>query len=311
MRASGPVRTRQWLSIGAATLALAACGGGNSSFGGSPGGSSSGGGSSVLAGTFTDQTGSSERAVNGSTTDPVFGAVDGQGNAFVADMSAASAGNQAVFRLSPASQPGMGTVSGSYDAYFTGGSNNSIILNGSLTGTYTASGASLTFGPASGGSSNGGTATLVLDKPALTQVSFPTMAGTYTAQAGTIGGNGSLAISTSTNQGDTYTVTVNSSGNLTINDTVGCNFTSTSVTPVSSLDVYDLQASGTCPSTTGGTVNQITLTGLAVYLPKGAVSPVPSAAKIQLSSPALLLEMDDSQINSGSPKNAFALVAVQ
>jgi hypothetical protein len=197
MQAPGFVRTLQHLLV-AATLALAACGGGNSGIGGVSG-SSSGGDSSVLGGTFSGQTGTSQRVSEGDVTDTVFGAVDGAGNGFLADMSAASAGNQAVFRLSPASQPSAGTVSGSYYAYYTGGSNNTIIAGGTLSGTYTASSASLTFGPVGGGTSNGpsDTAALVLDSPALSQASFATMAGTYTA---TVGSGSSPAITTSTNQ---------------------------------------------------------------------------------------------------------------
>jgi hypothetical protein len=209
-----------------------------------------------------------------------------------------------VLRLSPASQPNAGTVSGTYDAYSTGGSNNRVILDGSLTGTYTATGASLTFAPGGSGTSNGpgDTATLVLDKPALAQTS--PASGTYTAQVGSTAGN--PAISTSTNQADIYTVTV-SSGTIAIGDSSGCSYTTTSVTPVSSLDVYDLQATGSCPSTNGGTVTSISLSGLAVYLPAGSASPLGTGA---LAQPALLLELDDSQINNGA-KNAFALLAVQ
>ena len=305
MRTPGPVRFHQALSIGAAALALAACSGGGGTSIGGVSGSSSGGSSSVLAGTFTGQTGASQRTT-GSATDTVFGAIDGQGRGFLADMSAASAGNQAVLRISPASQPNAGTVSGAYDAYFTGGSNNSVILGGNLTGTYTASGASLTLVPPGGGTNN--TATLVLDKPDLAQASLPT--GTYTAQVGTVSGSGSpgsLAISTSNNQADIYTVTVSSGGSIGINDSSGCAYNITSVTPVSGLDVYDLQANGTCPSSTGGTVTPVTLSGLAVYLPTGAKSPLGSGT---LAQPALLLELDDSEINNGA-KNAFALLAVQ
>ena len=315
MQASSLVRTPLQLLIGTAVLALAACGGGSSVGGVSGSSSGGGGGSSVLAGTFTNQTGTSQRIIGSSInnveiSDTVFGAVDGQGNGFLADMSAAGAGNQAVFRLSPASQPNAGTISGDYDAYFTGGTNNQIILGGALTGTYTATSANLTFGPISGGTSSGATdtAALVLDNPAaLPQVSSATIAGTYTATVGTIGSTGSLAISTSSNQADIYTVTV-SGGNITIGDSSTCNFTGT-VTPVSTFDVYDVSTTGTCPSTTGGNANNISLTGLAVYLPKGAKSPL-GGTQGALAQPALLLELDNSEANTGT-SYAFALVAVQ
>lgn len=301
-------RTPQYLLIGAAVLTLAACSGGGTSIGGVSGSSSGGSDSSILSGTFTGQTGTSERVIEGVTTPdtPVFGAIDGQGNGFLADMSAASGGNQAVFRLNPASQPSADTLSGTYYAYYTGGSNNSVVLGGSLGGTYTASGASLNFGPIGGGTSNGpsDTATLVLDSPALTQASFTTIAsGTYTA---TVGSSSRPAITTSSNQADIYTVTVAAGGTIAIGDSSNCNFTGT-LTAVSTLDIYDVSATGTCPSTNGSSAPTISLTGLAVYLPSGSKSPLGTGA---LSAPALLLELDNSQANSNG-NYAFALMAVQ
>lgn len=302
MRGPALVRTPQYLLLGAAALTLAACGGGGGTSIGGVSGSSSGGDSSVLAGTFTGQTGASRRVVSSSVTDTVFGAIDGQGNGFFADMSAASGGDQAIFRFDPASQPSAGTVSGNFDAYATGsgslGSGDTAVLGGNLSGTYTTSGASLTFAQ-SGVLSDA--VTLVLDSPVLAQASFATIAGTYTA---TVGSAGSPAITTSSNQADIYTVTVTSGGNVAIGDSGNCNFTGI-FTPVATLDVYDVSATGTCPSTNGGNANNISLTGLAVYLPSNSKSPLGTGT---LSQPALLLELDNNQANS-SGNYAFALLA--
>jgi hypothetical protein len=287
-----------------ASLLLSACGG-NTSLGIGAGSSSGGSISPVLAGTFTGKVAASQRTVDSSTIDTVFGAVDSAGNAFFADMSSGT--NQAIFSFGSATDTSKGQISGFFTAYAANGSNlgngATIVQNtgtngvsGTVSSQSTGIQANLTFAAPTSSFSNA--VKLVLDNPALAPVTVASAAGTYKATVG------SSAISTSTNAADTYTVTLRADGTFTITDTSGCTFNQTSaVTADAVVDALELHASGSCPGNSGS----ITLSGLAVYLPNGANSPLGG----KLTAPALLLELDDHNINSSGPKNAFALVASQ
>ena len=301
MQAHGFVRKLNILLIVITPLALAACGGGGGSdfdVGSSSGGSSN----AVLAGTFS-KSGASTRPVPTVTNgDSIFGAVDSVGNGFFADLNS---NGPAIFGFASASNNG--ALSGFFAAYAANGSNlgsGLTLQQGTITGTVAiaqsgATQASATFANTSSGFSD--SASIVLDKPALTQVPFATSAGNYTASTGTAA-IASGAISTSTTA--VYHVTLGSNSTVTLTTDGGCVFGGGTAVLDATFNIYILSVPLlSCSGTPLATA--LTLNGLAVYLPKGGKSPLDGSA---LAADTLMLELDDSE-TSGTPKYALALLA--
>lgn len=276
-----------------ATLLLCACGGGGIDGVGS---SSSGGTTPVLAGTFTAP------AASTLVGDSVFGAVDTNGNGFLADLNGSSHG---IYAFGSASQNGQ-IVGGTFAAYAANGSNlgdgATTLQQGQVSGTVaTQSGvtrANATFANSAAGFSR--SATLVLDHPPLVKAALATAAGTYKATTGS-GAIASSALSTS--GAAVYTVTLSSAGVFTVMNDAGCSLLNNgSAAPDANYNVYALHLAGTCNTTA------VTLDGLAVYLPAGSASPLGSG---NLAQDTLLVELSDFLANTGSPRYALALVGTR
>ena len=298
MRAHGFVRNLRTLLIGISPVVIAACGGGNVSIGV---GSSSGGTGTTLSGTFFGYTGNSQRSFPTPSTqkDNIFGVAADDGTGFFADTQVA--GSQAIFRMGTASSTGSSAINGFFTAYAGASSNlgdgtfiaaSTNGLTGVLSSTSTGTQAALNYAFPDGYSN---AANVVLDNPALAQSAIAT--GTYSASAGTAA-VASRAIST--NSAEIYTVNFSTATNFTVTNARGCMFSGTTSTD-NALNIYYLNASGTCPGT-----NTLTLTGLASFLPASGRSPLGGA----LTKNTLVLELDDSETGN-TPQYALALVATQ
>ena len=302
MRAHGFVRNLRTLLIGLSTVVAAACGGTTISVGG---GSSSGSTSTTLAGTFFGYTGTSQRSFPAASTpkDSIFGVVASDGSGFFADTQ--TAGHQAIFSMGAASSTGSSAISGFFNAYAANGSdlgNGTTIatspdggLTGTLSSTSTGTQAALNYAFPDGYSN---AASIILDTPALAQTTIA--AATYSAGNGSTGTAAVATTAISANASDIYTVNLNSATSFTVSTAGGCNFSGT-VSPDTTLNIYHLDASGTCP----GTIT-LNLTGLASFLPASGHSPLGGV----LAKNTAVLELDDSE-SGNAPKYAFAVVAAQ
>ena len=284
----------------AVALLLAACGGGPSG----ETGSSSGGEFAVLAGTFTKK-GASLRPVPPATTggDSVFGAVNSAGNGFLADFT-----SPAIFSFQSASNGG--SIVGVNFAAYAGVGNtldgSNTLQQGSVGGAVNKQGngaveANVTFSNSATPFSD--TVTINLDNPQAKPVPFSTSAGTYKANYSS--GTAISSTGFSNNTAAAFSITLNSDGSFDLSSSACSQSIAGTATVDNTYNVYTLTAqipaSSNCANNLATTLN-----GLAVYLPAGATSPLNGST---LTTPVLLVEMDDLKTHTDGPDVAVTLVA--